>query len=382
MVKNVLIYVSDSLRWDHLPKSVSDQGVSFKTVAQSLFSAPSFATLATGLYPQQHGVLDWHHRMPDAVETIFELDDVDAGFWQAGKTAGRAIYPILRQDGKSRLHDLSEPFIYLERNDDPHVPFAGSGVDSAQEYYETRGSDWNRIREEYRHGADVSAERFADRLSELEERGILDDTLVVFTSDHGELLGEHGEVAHTSPACPELVYVPTVFIHPSLDRDTFTADPESEVIEHVDVVATILGMLGRGDKLPTAGVDLSTERRSRTWGVNHIDTIRRGRSIYRADSIWWPNGGHVFHQNSVALRAMKGIHRLARSASRDSLRRRPLSLMKTYLQSEAQYGDPPVSAAEARALLKEFREGIGPVESRSVDLDESVEQRLEDMGYR
>jgi arylsulfatase A-like enzyme len=382
MVENVFIYASDSLRWDHLPESVRDRGVAFETVAQSLFSAPSFATIATGLYPQQHGVLDWQHRMPDSVGTIFELEGVDAGFWQAGEIAGHEIYPILRQEGKTELADLSEPFVYLERNDDPHVPFADSGADSAREYYDTRGTDYDRIREEYRHGAEVSAERFAERLDELDDRGVLEDTLVVFTSDHGELLGEHGEMAHTSPACPELAYVPTVFVHPSLDGDDFHADPETEIIEHVDVVATLLGALGREAELPTAGVDLRSEPRSRAWGVNHIDTIRRGRSVYRADSLWWPDGGYVFHQNSTALRATKGLYRLARSASRSALRGRPLSLLKTYVQSETAYGNPPVTLEEARALLEEFQDGIETVESRAVDLDDGVEQRLEDMGYR
>lgn len=124
------------------------------------------------------------------------------------------------------------------------------------------------MRAEYRQGAKLSAERFEGYIAELRERGVLDRTLVVFTSDHGELLGKGGEVGHTSPLRPELTYVPTVFVHEGLSAEDFHADPGSDVVEHVDVVTTILGALGRSGTLPTAGVDLLTESRPREWGFN------------------------------------------------------------------------------------------------------------------
>lgn len=381
MIGNVVIYVADSLRWDALPSAVADRGVGFRTVAQSLFSAPSFATLATGLYPPQHGVLDWHNRMPDGVETLFELDGVDAGFWQAGEVAGHEIYPILRQSGNTALTDLNEPFVYLERNDDPHVPFGGTDAASAEAYYTTRGGDWDRIREEYRRGAALSVERFEDLLAELRERGVLDDTLVVFTADHGELLGEGGEVGHTSPARPELAYVPTVFVHRNLSADDFHADPESAIIEHVDVVATVLGALGRSDAPATTGVDLLAEPRTREWGYNHADIVRNGRSMYAADSIWWPEGGYVYHRNRTAYRLGKALYGLTKGASRHSIRHRPLSLLRSYLRRRARFGTPPMAAEEARELLAEFHGQLSTVDARTVELDADVEETLQDMGY-
>jgi arylsulfatase A-like enzyme len=50
-------------------------------------------------------------------------------------------------------------------------------------------------------------------------RGILDDSLVIFTSDHGELLGEYnGLYHHQTPVVPELVYVPLAFAGAELLR--------------------------------------------------------------------------------------------------------------------------------------------------------------------
>ncbi len=253
LARNVFIFVADSLRFDHLPQSIADRGVAFETVAQTTFSAPSFTTLVTGLYPPQHGVLTWHHRLADSIETIFECDGVNDGFWQAGETAGHEIYPILRQEGKTELSALDEPFVYLERNDDPHLPYGGTEATSADEYFLTRGSDYDRMRREYRRGVELSVERFEARLAELDERGLLDDTLVIFTSDHGELLGERGAVSHNDPACPELAFVPTVFIHDELEERDFYVDSHTELIEHVDVVETILAALGREGELRHRG---------------------------------------------------------------------------------------------------------------------------------
>lgn len=55
-IENVMIFVSDALRWDYLPDSVAKRGVTFKTVASSLFTAASFPSMATGVYPSSHGV--------------------------------------------------------------------------------------------------------------------------------------------------------------------------------------------------------------------------------------------------------------------------------------------------------------------------------------
>lgn len=286
--RNVLVFVADSLRWDALPEAVAEQGVAFKTVAQGPFSAPSFATLGTGLYPLQHGVHNWTDRMPAEVRTVFELPGLSGGFWQAGDAAGHEIFPILRREGKTSLDEVQPPFFQIVRNDDPHTPYAGSGAGTAREYAETRGGDWNRMRREYVRGVGASVEAFEECLRTLEARGLREETLVVFTSDHGELLGEHGEVGHTTPITPELAYVPTVFVSDALEARDFAADPETDVIEHVDVVETALSAIGMGgradrgrrprDERARAGVGVLSGGHP-TGGA--VDVLRRGGVLAR-----------------------------------------------------------------------------------------------------
>jgi arylsulfatase A-like enzyme len=52
-------------------------------------------------------------------------------------------------------------------------------------------------------------------LSELEERGVLDNTIVVVTSDHGELFGEHGLMDHGNSLYAPLLAVPLIIVYPS-----------------------------------------------------------------------------------------------------------------------------------------------------------------------
>ena len=74
-------------------------------------------------------------------------------------------------------------------------------------------------------------------------------------SDHGELLGEYGDlIGHGEASCPELVYIPIVFIHPSLPKGK-TYENEG-VLRHVDLFPTIKGILNIKSDQYTDGVNL------------------------------------------------------------------------------------------------------------------------------
>lgn len=385
LAQNIFIFVADSLRWDHLPQSAADRGVTFKTAAQSTFTAPSFATLVSGLYPPQHGVFAWTYRMSDGIQTILDQEDLNGGFWQAGEIAGHEIFPILRQERKTSLSDIEEPFVYLERNDDPHVPYAESDAPSAPDYYRSRGSDYQRIQREYQRGVETSVGQFEARLNELDNRGLLDDTLVIFTSDHGELLGEYGAVSHNNPASPELTFVPTVFIHDDLTREDFQVNSETDLIELADIAPTALGALGRDVDFPTAGVDLRETRRSHEWGYNHVNSFQwHGQSVYHAESVWWPDGsGHVFHRSHAPFRLAKPLRELVQNPAREAHRKRLVSYLRAYVPATVSYGDPPVSSSGARSLLATLNTDppTGQGETAEVDLEEDVEEHLRQMGY-
>lgn len=82
--------------------------------------------------------------------------------------------------------------------------------------------------------------RLFDRMA---ANGVLDDTLVVFTSDHGDFLGDHwlGE--------KELFYdtvqkVPLIVVDPRPAADATRGTVDARFVESVDVVPTVLDALG------------------------------------------------------------------------------------------------------------------------------------------
>ena len=118
----------------------------------------------------------------------------------------------------------------------------------------------------YRLHADVDR-HIGDVLSALEATRFLDDTIVVFTSDHGDLLGTHGGLHQKwYMAYEEAVRVPLVVALPGKSEARTVPIPTS----HIDIVPTLLGLAGINhdtvrktiapgftDALPLVGRDLS-----------------------------------------------------------------------------------------------------------------------------
>ncbi|MCR9097856.1 MAG: sulfatase [bacterium] len=87
----------------------------------------------------------------------------------------------------------------------------------------------------------------------LEERGELDETLIVITSDHGERLGERGLLGHLLVMDQHLLRVPLLIRHPP-------SIPPERVAERVssrDVAGEILEIVGLEPLPPPAGEGLS-----------------------------------------------------------------------------------------------------------------------------
>ena len=66
------------------------------------------------------------------------------------------------------------------------------------------------------------------------------DTLVVLTADHGESLGEHGEMTHGLFAYEATLRVPLILYPPRLLAARAVAEP----VRHVDILPTILDAIG------------------------------------------------------------------------------------------------------------------------------------------
>jgi arylsulfatase A-like enzyme len=96
-------------------------------------------------------------------------------------------------------------------------------------------------------------ERLGELLDELQRRGVLDRTLVVLTSDHGEGLGEHDLFDHGESLYRTEVRVPLVIIPPAGIPPRVVTEP----VSLRDLPATIVDQVGLASGSPFPGRSLA-----------------------------------------------------------------------------------------------------------------------------
>ncbi len=157
-------------------------------------------------------------------------------------------------------HSTSNFFLWVHVID-PHDPYAPLGrfrAMAAQGYKgrlpPTRSGNVNQLRrgrmleaEDRRHlrrlydlEVQYTDEQFGRLMQSLEELGLLSNTLVVFTSDHGEEFWDHENVGHGHTLFDELTHVPLIIRPPEVPQ----VQQVSTQVRLIDMAPTILDMLG------------------------------------------------------------------------------------------------------------------------------------------
>jgi arylsulfatase A-like enzyme len=120
--------------------------------------------------------------------------------------------------------------------------------------------------------------RYCDRelgrlLGRLREKGLLDSSYVIITSDHGEELFDHGQWLHGHSLFDELVRVPLIVTGPGIPPQV-VATP----VSLVDVLPTIAGFANATVDFPIQGQNLAP-----LWRATASDAVEHApseRSIY------------------------------------------------------------------------------------------------------
>lgn len=81
--------------------------------------------------------------------------------------------------------------------------------------------------------------RVGQILKVLDDRGLTEDTLIIFTSDHGELLGDHNLIRKGPAPYRQLLNIPLIMAGPNV-----TQGQRPQFTSHVDLKATLLEYLG------------------------------------------------------------------------------------------------------------------------------------------
>jgi arylsulfatase A-like enzyme len=97
-------------------------------------------------------------------------------------------------------------------------------------------------------------QRLGMLLHELSHRGVIDNTLVIITSDHGEHLGDHLLFFHGCSLYRQLVQVPLVIIE---SKTVPSKHVIAEPVSLCDIPATVVDLLGLAQDAPFPGRSLA-----------------------------------------------------------------------------------------------------------------------------
>lgn len=312
---NVLLISIDTLRADRLgcyghdvPTSpnidaLARSAVLFETVVAAAPSTlPSHASVFTGLHPARHGALytrAWP--LPEARTTLAEILQTagyrtasvnDGGQMDAklGVAQGFDDYQTLPGQAEAsrfsrtvdaalewfdtRKGEQEKPWFLFLHTYETHHPYASHRrfLEAVGDRYQgplpdiigkelledinagkmaINDEDRRHILAAYDAGVLSMDESMGHLLEGLRKRGLLDNTLIVLTSDHGEELGEHGRMGwHSHALWDELLLVPLVLAFPGGEHGGRRI---AQPVRGVDVLPTILEVLGLDPPGPLDG---------------------------------------------------------------------------------------------------------------------------------
>jgi choline-sulfatase len=303
--KNFILVLIDTLRADRLSAynnetrvrtacldELADQSMIFeRALAPENWTKPSVASLLSGLYSESHKTQDDKAKLPDSVvlasEHFKELGFITSAFvangyisskfgfrqgWDAWinyvreHKANRAQFVIDDAIAWIESRQDDKPFFLYLHTIDPHVPYIppkkywsiyDSGpyngpvqpTETAKLLEKVKTGrmklgDRDKLRLEALYDGEVTYhdDQFARLLKELEKHGLLEDTLLIVTADHGEEFFEHGLVGHGHSLYEELLHVPLLIRLPGALKGAGARS--SAEVSLVDVLPTACDILG------------------------------------------------------------------------------------------------------------------------------------------
>ncbi|WP_202396837.1 sulfatase-like hydrolase/transferase [Teichococcus coralli] len=131
-------------------------------------------------------------------------------------------------------------------------------------------------------------------LGTLREEGLLDNTVVLFTADHGDMLGTHGLWAKRV-FYEDSARVPTILLGPQGDPRTPPGAVDNRLVQLADVMPTLLDFAGVAVPEEVEGRSMIGDARREilTAGCRDDASATRMATDGRFKLIWYPNGNRI-----------------------------------------------------------------------------------------
>lgn len=185
---------------------------------------------------------------------------------------GRGDRPFF---GFLNYYDAHRPYIAVDPHKSLFVRDSTNRFRPRLEGLKFRGSDpeENRWMQDNYDAAIAYQDAAVSRLlAELERRGLLDNTLIIVSSDHGEHWGDHDRLGHMNSLYRQLLQVPLVMRLPGKVPAGHTV---TTPVSLVDLPRTVLDLVGAGDSGTIPGISMS-----RFWPGTSLDTLHPPEPIF------------------------------------------------------------------------------------------------------
>jgi len=308
---NIVLYLVDTLRADRLgayghraPTSprfdaFTRESLLFEDAwAQASWTRPTVGSILTGLHPGSHGADREDRALPDEVTTLAEALKTagyrtgafvanhlvsgrfgfDQGFdhWNGGD---ESLYGAPAATlGKRALSWLDAgaggPFFLYVHTLEPHSPYVPEPEHAAPFALGSYSGDRDTrallrlgqlkqlppeglrfLESQYQGEIRQNDAAFGALLDGLRSRQVLERSLVLFTSDHGEELLDHGGTEHAKTLYQELLRVPLAVRLPGARR---AGSRETVPVQQIDLMPTLLRLAGARARAKLPGRDLAS----------------------------------------------------------------------------------------------------------------------------
>ena len=301
---NVILISFDTVRADHLgaygyerPTTPNVDALAAKSavferaISQAPWTLPAHGAMLSGLYPSRLGVLRYPAtRVLSDQNTVLPEVFKAAGYATAGFTGGGFVsdhygfnrgFDVYSSRGRRYEHNLDDtldwlsthkdkPFFLFFHGYDAHRPYYSKPVDkAAMGLPEDSANDQSHfcLQDSRERPDDAGLDRIlryydaaihhGDRgigilLDTLQKQGLMENTVILLTSDHGEEFFEHGNCDHVRFVYDESVHVPLMVYVPKMTPSGKRID--GLVPASISVSRTLLDLVGIDHAMP--GVSL------------------------------------------------------------------------------------------------------------------------------
>jgi tetratricopeptide (TPR) repeat protein len=264
--KNVLLITIDTLRADrlscyskehlHTPNidSLAERGILFsRAFAHSSTTLSSHTNILCGTTPLYHGIHD-NYNFILSKEFLTLAEHLKSFGYSTGAFIGG--FPLDSRFGLDQGFDIYDDDFGKKSEGEIRAEFV---VDKALAWLKLKESPWflwihcydphdpydppDPFRSQHEKVPYNGEVAYVDAVlktlfSYLEKNDLYKNTVVIFTGDHGEALGQHGEMTHGYFAYNEVIWIPLIIYSPGLAKGRV-----DQYVSHIDIFPSICDIL-------------------------------------------------------------------------------------------------------------------------------------------